>query len=74
MAALKKDIDHRPENYNYEPTAGFKVSTQAIWAAMRRLKISHKKTLKHPTADPAQRAIHRAQIKHYNKEGCPIIY
>jgi transposase len=43
MAALKKDIDHRPDDYNYEPAARFKVSTQAIWAAMRRLKISHKK-------------------------------
>ena len=41
---------------------------------MKRLKISHKKTLKHPTADPVQRAIDRAQRTHYNQEGRPIIY
>ena len=40
MAGLKKDIDNRP--------ARFKVSTDAIWAAMRRLKISHKKNSKTP--------------------------
>ena len=74
MAGLKKDIDNRPDAYNYERAARFKVSTHARWAAMRPLKISHKKTLKQPTADQAQRAIHRAQIKHYKKEGRPIIY
>ena len=74
MEGLKKDIDNRPDDYNYERVARFKVSTHAIWAAMRRLKISHKKTLKQPKADPAQPAIHRAQIKHYKKEGRPIIY
>jgi len=74
MEALKKDIDNRPDDYNYQRAARFEVSTHAIWAAMRRLKISHKKTLKHPQADPAQPAIHRAQIKHYKKEGRPIIY
>ena len=74
MEGLKKDIDNRPDDYNYERAARFKVSTHAIWAAMRRLKISHKKTLKQPTADQAQRAIHRAQIKHDKKEGRPIIY
>ena len=74
MEGLKKDIDNRPDDYNYERAARFEVSTHAIWAAMRRLKISHKKTLKQPKADQAQRAIHRAQIKHYKKEGRPIIY
>ncbi len=43
MDALKKDIDNRPDDYNYERAARFEVSTHAIWAAMRRLKISHKK-------------------------------
>ena len=46
MEALKKDIDNRPDDYNYERAARFKVSTHAIWAAMRRLKISHKKNSK----------------------------
>jgi len=50
MEALKKDIDHRPDDYNYERAARFKVSTQAIWAAMRRLKISHKKNSKTPNS------------------------
>tara|TARA_Y100000034_G_scaffold1934_1_gene2446 strand:- start:188 stop:556 length:369 start_codon:yes stop_codon:yes gene_type:complete len=48
MEALKKDIDNRPDDYNYERAARFKVSTQAIWAAMRRLKISHQKNSKTP--------------------------
>ena len=43
MEALKKDIDNRPDDYNYERAARFEVSTHVIWAAMRRLKISHKK-------------------------------
>lgn len=38
MAGLKKDIDNRPDDYNYERAARLKVSTHAIWAAMRRLK------------------------------------
>jgi len=42
MEALKKDIDNRP--------ARFKVRTQAIWAAMRRLKISPKKNSKTPNS------------------------
>jgi len=42
MEGLKKDIDNGPDDYNYERAARFKVSTHAIWAAMRRLKISHK--------------------------------
>ena len=46
MEGLKKDIDNRPDDYNYERAARFKVSTHAIWAAMRRLKISHKKNSK----------------------------
>ena len=50
MEALKKDIDNRPDDYNYEPAARFKVSTQAIWAAMRRLKISHQKNSKTPNS------------------------
>ena len=33
-----------------------------------------KKTLKHPKADQTQRAIFRSQVKHYKKEGRPIIY
>ena len=48
MEALKKDIDNRPDDYNYERAARFKVSTHAIWAAMRRLKISHQKNSKTP--------------------------
>ena len=50
MAGLKKDIDNRPDDYNDERAARFKVSTHAIWAAMRRLKISHKKNSKTPTS------------------------
>ena len=35
MEGLKKDIDNRPDDYNYQRAARFEVSTQAIWAAMR---------------------------------------
>ena len=48
MEALKKDIDDRPDDYNYERASRFKVSTHAIWAAMRRLGIRHKKNSKTP--------------------------
>jgi len=48
MEALKKDIDERPDDYNYERASRFKVSTHAIWAAIRRLGIRYKKNAKTP--------------------------
>ena len=43
MDALKKDIERDPDAYQYERAARFGVTQMAIWAALKRLKVSYKK-------------------------------
>ena len=38
------------------------------------LEYGIKKTLRHPKADKDKRAVYRSQLKHYKKEGRPIVY
>jgi len=43
MSALEKDVEENPDSYHYERAARFNVSEGGIRAALKRLKISHKK-------------------------------
>ena len=43
MSALEQDVKDNPDSYHYERAAKFNVSEGGIRAALKRLKISHKK-------------------------------
>lgn len=45
MGALKKDVEHYPDSYQYERAARFKVSKTGIRSALIRLKLSYKKNM-----------------------------
>jgi transposase len=46
MDALKKDVEDRPDDYQYERAERFGVSQSAIFAALKRLGMSRKKNTK----------------------------
>lgn len=52
MDALRQDIERYPDAYQYEHAERFGVTQMGIWHALRRLKVTYKKTLQHPRADP----------------------
>jgi transposase len=72
--ALAKDVEMYPDDYQYERAARFNVSQRGIGDALKRLKISHKKSLEHPKADPEKRQRFEEKIKSYEAENRPIIY
>ena len=43
MQALKDDLENNPERFQYERAQDYGVSQAAIFYALKRLKISHKK-------------------------------
>ena len=51
MDALACDVELYPAGYQYERAQRLGVSESCVQAALKRLKISHQKTLKHPKAD-----------------------
>jgi transposase len=74
MSALEKDIEDNPDSYHYERAARFNVSEGGIRAALKRLKMSHKKSLRHPKADEDERQKFKAKIECYEQEGKAIVY
>jgi len=50
------------------------MSQPSIWAALKELPISHKKTLKHPQADDQLRAEFQARITAYEQQGRSVAY
>ena len=50
MDALKKDIEDFPDDYQWERAKRLNVTQPGIHYALKRLKISVKKTLKHSKA------------------------
>ncbi len=63
--ALKQDVDNYPDAYQYERAARLGVSQRAIGNALKRLKISYKKTLSHPKADENAQRIFQNTIAAY---------
>ncbi|MCE2951243.1 MAG: IS630 transposase-related protein [Alphaproteobacteria bacterium] len=43
MDALRRDIEERPDAYQYERAQRFGVTQTGIWHALRRLKVTYKK-------------------------------
>ena len=75
MEALRKDVEDNPDHFQYERAKKFGVSPSAIYYALRRLKISCKKTLFHPKANWLKRLIFQLKIFRYEfMEQGPIVY
>jgi len=74
MDALKKDIESSPDDYQWERAKRFNVSQSGIHSALKRLKVSHKKNLKHPKANENKRTEFQEKIKDYESKNHPIIY
>jgi transposase len=52
MATLSEDIRQYPDGYQYARAARLGVSRQGIWHALRRLKVTYKKTPQAPQGRP----------------------
>jgi transposase len=75
MDALKKHVEDYPDAYQYERAQVFGVSPNCILYALRRLKISRKKTLFHPKSDESLRESFKEQLFTYQTVfGRPIVY
>jgi len=48
MDALRQDIEHSPEDYQWERAQRFQVTQPAITKALKRLKVSYKKNTVSP--------------------------
>ena len=74
MQALQEDVEKNPDRFQYERAQDYGVSQAAIFYALKRLKISRKKTLNHPKADESKRTDFKARLSNYQKVNTPIIY
>ena len=54
-AQLAKDVERAPDAYQWERAKRLGVAERTIGYGLQRLKISYKKTLKHPKADEQAR-------------------
>ena len=55
MAQLARDVERAPDAYQWERTKRLGVAERTIRYGLQRLRISYKKTLKHPKADEQAR-------------------
>ena len=67
MDALKKDIEDFPDDYQWERAKRLNVTQPGIHYALRHLKISVKKTLKHPKAFEIRRNAFVARMEAYEE-------
>jgi transposase len=75
MAVLQKHVEDYPDSYQHERAAHFGVSPSCILYALRRLHISNKKTLVHPSTDAGKRAEFEANLHLYEQvEERPVIH
>jgi len=74
MEKLEEDVRQRPDDFQYERAERFGVSPNGILYALRRLKISHKKTLFHPRANEVDRLTFWWKIIEYRLQARPIVY
>jgi transposase len=71
---LKQDIIEHPDSYLHERAKKLGVSKSGLHDAMKRLRVSYKKTLKHPKADPEKRYMFCQKIEDLEKQGETIFY
>ena len=74
LAALAEDVRNHPDAYLHERAARFGVVPNAIFQALRRLGVTHKKALKHPKADDVRRCVFQKKIEQYESDNRSIIY
>ena len=74
LEKLAENVEQHPDWYQKERANHFGVSQPSIWAALKELHISNKKTLKHPTADDQLRAEFQEKITTYEQEGRSVAY
>ncbi|MCW9719017.1 IS630 transposase-related protein [Avibacterium sp. 21-599] len=71
---LLNDVKCFPEATLAERTARIGTTQSAICKALRRLKISRKKTLHHPQADEQKRPRFKEELTAYSEVGYNIVY
>lgn len=74
MDALKKDVEHYPDSYQYERAERLGASKSGIYWALKRLNITYKKTLTHPKIDEEKRLLFQNKINAYQADGLDIVY
>jgi transposase len=74
MEALKQDVEKYPDAYQYERAERMGTSQKGIFEALKRLKVTYKKTLNHPRAAPEKRSVFSQQIKAYSQGNRPLVY
>ena len=71
---LSQDIRDFPDAYHYERARRFGVSARGICDAMKRMRVTYKKTLKHPKADEGKRQRFQQKIAAYKAAAKPLVY
>ena len=72
---LIRDVEQHPDAYQHERAERFGCCSQrGICEALKRLKISRKKTFFHPKADEEERRIFKKKIRVYELMRIPLIY
>ena len=74
MDALEKDIEDFPDDYQWERAKRLNVTQPGIHYALKRLKISVKKTLKHPKSCEIRRKAFIARMEEYEEQEKQIVY
>ena len=74
--ALRQHVAQSPDATLKERAQHFGVKINAIWVALKRLKITCKKTLRYAERDPSQRAsyLHQLRILHLTKRADKLVY
>ena len=65
MAQLAKDVERAPDAYQWERAKRLGVAEKTMGYGLQRLKVSYKKTLKHPKADEQARSDFQNKIDAY---------
>ena len=71
---LKQDVIDYPDGYLQERATRLGVSEFCISYNLKKLNITYKKTLTHPTADEEKRELFNKKIQAYKDQGLPVCY
>ena len=74
MTQLAKDVELAPDAYQWERAKRLGVAEKTMGYGLQRLKVSYKKTLKHPKADEQARSDFQNKIDAYASEGRTMVY
>lgn len=74
MDALRRDIEQYPDAYQYERAVRFGVHQNTVHHALKKLKVTYKKTLHHPKACAAARCIFQTILGHHKINKRNIVY